>query len=81
MEKKFTENQISFMKLMYEARKESGLTQNQVARLLHKNQSYISKYENGERRLDVLEFLELAHVMGFNPSEFITKLNRVWKKK
>ena len=43
----FTENYNLFLKLLLLARKESGLTQKEVADKLHKNQSYVSKYENG----------------------------------
>ncbi len=42
------------------ARSAANLTQQELARRLKKPQSYVSKYENGERRLDVAEFLEIA---------------------
>lgn len=46
--------------LLIQARKEAGLTQNELASRLGRPQSYVSKYENGERRLDLIEFLQLA---------------------
>lgn len=47
------------------ARKEAGMTQAELAKKLKKPQSYISKIENGERRLDVMELMEIAKVVGF----------------
>jgi transcriptional regulator with XRE-family HTH domain len=64
-----------FRALLVERRKSAGLTQVEVAALLKKDQSYVSKFESGVRRLDVVEFLAVAHVIGFNPAEFINELN------
>lgn len=44
------------------ARHEAGLTQLEVAKKLHKPQSFISKIENGERRLDVTEVAQIAKI-------------------
>lgn len=44
------------------AREEAGLTQVEVADLIGKPQSYISKIERGERRLDVAEVRQLAKI-------------------
>ncbi|MBU2530022.1 MAG: helix-turn-helix transcriptional regulator [Elusimicrobia bacterium] len=44
------------------ARIELGLDQKQVAKLLNKTQSYISKIESGQRRIDVLKLKELAKI-------------------
>lgn len=49
------------------ARQEAGLTQAEVAARLGKPQSYVSKYESGERRLDVVEFCEISAAMGLSP--------------
>ena len=46
------------------ARKDRGMTQQELARQLRKPQSFVSKYENGEQRLDVVEFIEIAGVLG-----------------
>lgn len=62
-----------FRKLLIEAREQAQLTQTQVAQRLGKPQSYVSKYERGERRLDFTEFLELADIFAINPTEFIER--------
>lgn len=49
------------------ARKGAGLTQAELAAKLGKPQSFVSKYEAGERRLDVVEFLVIAHILGKDP--------------
>lgn len=53
--------------LLVSERKSHGLTQVQVAERLGKPPSYVAKYELGERRLDVLEYLDVAAAIGFDP--------------
>ncbi|WP_150495170.1 helix-turn-helix domain-containing protein [Roseibium aquae] len=59
---------------MINARKRSGLTQQDVADRLGKPQSYVAKVEGGERRLDVVEFVALAKAIGENPTELFDRL-------
>lgn len=63
-----------FSRLLIEAREESGLSQQEVADRLGRPQTYVSRCERGVRRLDVIEFLEIAQAIGTNPIEFIKKL-------
>jgi transcriptional regulator with XRE-family HTH domain len=72
----FTEKAERFRKLLVAAREESGLTQVQVAERLRKPQSYVSKIERGERRLDIIEFFELAEILKIDPIEFVQTLQR-----
>ena len=51
-----------FLERLLRARVEAGLTQIEVARRLHRPQSYVSKCESGERRVDVVELAEFAEV-------------------
>ena len=60
-----------FRKLLVQAREQSGLTQVQIAQILGKPQSFVSKYERGERRLDFTEFVELANVMNVDVRVFL----------
>jgi transcriptional regulator with XRE-family HTH domain len=55
--------------LLIVTRKRKKLTQAVVAELLDKPQSYVSKYESGERRLDVVEFLDIAAALGIQPAK------------
>ena len=53
-------------------RRQAGLTQAAVAARLRRPTSFVGKYENGCRRLDVLEFLKVAEAIGFDPAQFLT---------
>ncbi len=67
-------NQLIFQNMIREARLKAGLTQAKLANKLGKPQSYIAKYETGERRLDVIELLSILAVIGQNPTEFVSQL-------
>lgn len=57
-------------------RKRAELTQVELAGKLGCPQSFVAKVEIGERRLDVLEFLEYASAVGFDPRSFVGRLVR-----
>jgi len=69
-----TDRYEKFRQLLIEMRKEADLTQTTVAKRLSKHQSYVSKYENGERRIDLVEFLDISMAIGFDPVTVITEL-------
>ena len=56
------------------ARLEKGLTQAEVASRLGKHQSFVSKYESGERRLDVIEFIEVCEILTVSPQAILKKV-------
>lgn len=62
-----------FRSLLIEAREKAGLTQVIIAEKLGKPQSFISKYERGERRLDFTEFMELADMLGIDVADFVSR--------
>ena len=62
------------------ARKEQGLTQQELATRLKRKQSFVTKYETGERRLDVIEFLEIAGALAQDPAELLTEIAKVPKR-
>ncbi|WP_119258004.1 helix-turn-helix domain-containing protein [Shinella zoogloeoides] len=53
--------------LLIAARKDAGLSQMQVGERLGQRQTFVSKYELGERRLDAAEFVVIARAIGANP--------------
>jgi len=55
---------VRLREILIETRSKAGLTQLDVANLLSRPQSFVSKYERGERRLDVVEFLEVCASIG-----------------
>lgn len=63
-----------FGQLLAEERTARGLSQSEVARRLGKPPSAIWKYENCELRLDMIEFIELARVVGFDPLQLMRRL-------
>lgn len=70
----YAEKYIRLRELLVSHRENSGLTQAEVAAKLSRPQSFVSKYENGERRLDVIELIEVANIIGFDPAKLIKKL-------
>jgi transcriptional regulator with XRE-family HTH domain len=60
-------DQAALCALMVGARKAAGLTQHALALRLKKPQSFVAKYEGGERRLDVLEFIVISRALGADP--------------
>jgi transcriptional regulator with XRE-family HTH domain len=66
--------QAIFCELLIEARKRAGLTQQQLAKRLSAHQSFIAKYEGGERRLDVIEFLAITRAIGADPVRLLKAL-------
>ena len=65
-----------FRRRVREMRMDAALTQAELAARLNRPQSFVAKYENGERRLDVVEFIEVAEAIGFDPAEFVRALSR-----
>lgn len=60
----------TFREMLVVARKAAGLTQVEVAQRLDKPQSFVSKYEHGERRLDFTEFVEIADILSIDVGRF-----------
>ncbi len=65
-----------FRDLLSRARRKRGKVQEEVASYLGKPQSFVSKYESSERRLDVIEFLEVARALDIDPMEIIAELEK-----
>lgn len=76
----FTEEYQALVRLLVEQRKSAGLTQEELARRLRKPQSFVSKYENGQRRLDIVEFLAIANALDADPHPIVEKVRRGLKR-
>lgn len=70
----YSERHQRLRTLLREARLEKGLKQADLAAKLGVPQSYISKYESGERRLDVIEFIDLCEALGIDPAIIFSSL-------
>jgi len=60
--------------ILVAARERAGLTQRQLATRLRRPHSFVGRMEAGERRVDVVEFIEIARVLGANPKEMFEQL-------
>ncbi|MBI3664333.1 MAG: helix-turn-helix transcriptional regulator [Acidobacteria bacterium] len=59
--------------LLRQVRVEAGLRQGDLARILKQSQSFVSKYESGERRLDLLELQQICKAVGVSLEEFVRR--------
>lgn len=69
-----TDEHLKLVSVLAEARRSAGLSQYEVADRLGVDQSYVSKYETGRRRLDVIEFLRIVAVIGADPSAILNQI-------
>jgi transcriptional regulator with XRE-family HTH domain len=58
-------------------RESANMTQTQLAEAVGEYQSFIARLESGERRIDVVELIQLARVIGFDASEVIKEVEAV----
>ena len=77
----FSKQYVIFREMLSSYRKKANLTQQNLAEKLNKPQSFVSKYESGERRLDLIEFLEVAEALQFDVFKFIEQLQKDASKK
>lgn len=66
-----TERHKALIALIVEKRETAGMTQTELAARLGAYQSFVARLESGQRRVDVVEFLELAEILGFDPAQAI----------
>lgn len=72
-----TPRQHRLQDLLKEGRIAAGLSQEEVGRLLNLQQSFVSKLEQGERRLSVLELIDICEAIGTDPHHVIDELLKV----
>ena len=69
----YTAQQQCLQALLRQVRQEAGMRQVDLAARLGQHQSYVSKYESGERRLDILELRQVCQVLGISLTDLILK--------
>ena len=62
--------------LLRQIRTDSGFTQAELAERIGVPQSFVSKYESGERRLDILELKEVCQALGSSLLDFVRRLEK-----
>ena len=67
-----SEAAATLLQVLRERRHELGLRQADLAKLLDEPQSFVSKYESGERRIDIVELREIASALRCTLRELIT---------
>ena len=67
----------ALLQLLRQIRHEAGLRQEDLAERLGRPQSFVSKYETGERGLDVLELYEVCEACGITLARFARRLERL----
>jgi len=66
----------TFLKLLKKAREQAGLTQTQLAVKIGETQTFVSKCERGERRIDVVELHTFCRALGVSLKQFVAALER-----
>ncbi|MEW9806422.1 helix-turn-helix domain-containing protein [Mesorhizobium sp. ZMM04-5] len=59
------------IELLVQARKDAGITQAELGKRIGQRQTFVSKFELGERRLDVAEFIAVSRAIGVDPHKVI----------
>jgi transcriptional regulator with XRE-family HTH domain len=70
----YTAEYAALLALLREAREAAGLTQVQLARALGQSQSFVSKAEKGDRRLDLVQLRTICLALGTALPEFVARL-------
>jgi ribosome-binding protein aMBF1 (putative translation factor) len=72
---------VRLVQLIVDKRKEAGLSQADLAKAIERYQSVVAAIESGGRRIDVVEFLDLAETIGFDPHEILREVAAVTNPK
>lgn len=70
------QQQNALQSLLRQLRRDFGLTQKDIAEILGKPQAFVSYYETGARRLDLLELREVCEVLGISLIVFVWKFEK-----
>ncbi len=70
-----------FVKVLIEKRRRAGISQQTLANAVGWNQSIIAKIESVQRRLDIIELIRIAEVVGFDPARVVKDLQLQMRSK
>jgi transcriptional regulator with XRE-family HTH domain len=77
---KLADELVVLGEILADARERHGLKQAELAEKLGLPPSYLSKIENGTRRVDVIELIRIAEAMGADPAELIGDVQRALRR-
>jgi len=77
----FSFGQEKLQEVLRQARLDAELSQVELAKKLKRPQSFISKYESGERRLDLIELREICHALGISLAKLTSRFEKSLKNK
>ena len=72
----YTKAHVALRERLVAGRVAAGLTQQQLAKRLRRPQSFVSKYEGGERRLDIIELIDISSEIDLDLIELLKLLRR-----
>ena len=70
----YTKEYSAFVEVLIAARRSRGLTQAALAERLNKPQSFVSKCESGERRMDIVEFFAVCKILEKDPAVLLKEM-------
>jgi transcriptional regulator with XRE-family HTH domain len=70
----FTGENLAVVEVIKDARAAAGLKQAELAALVEKDQSWVSLVEGSQRRLDVVEFIQIAQALGVEPATLLDRI-------
>ena len=72
----YTREYGTVLRLLREAREQAGITQVELAKKLKQTQSYVSKIERGDRRIDLIQLRTICQILKTNLRDFVERLER-----
>jgi transcriptional regulator with XRE-family HTH domain len=70
---------VRLIDLLVSAREKAGITQQQLADRLGRPQSFVAKYEGGERRIDVVEFIAISRALDMDPARAVKEIAAAYR--
>ena len=77
----YTREYAAVLRVLRAARAEAGITQVSLAEQIDETQSYVSKVERGELRLDIVQLRTICRALGLSLPEFVERLERELAKR